>query len=76
MTLQRGEHLEDLESKSNVLENQSRQFHANAVKLKRHFCMQSYRLAFLILIILAVRKTENRTAITVARSSLLRSRRR
>jgi len=54
MSLDRGERLEDMEDKASVLETQGRQFHTNAVKLRRKFCMQSWRLTFLILILLAV----------------------
>jgi hypothetical protein len=43
-----------MEDKAAVLERQGQQFHSNAVKLRRKFCMQSYRLGFLIFLILAV----------------------
>jgi hypothetical protein len=40
MTLDRGEKLETMEDKAAVLERQGHQFHSNAVKLRRKFCMQ------------------------------------
>lgn len=44
-TLQRGEDLNQMEDKASVLEQQGKQFHSNAVKLRRKFCMQVRREA-------------------------------
>lgn len=43
-----------MDAKAQVLEQQGKTFHGNARALRRKFCMQSYRLAFLIFLILAV----------------------
>lgn len=53
-TLERGERLEEMEEKADVLERSGREFHKNAVRLRRKFCMSYWRLTFLILVIIAI----------------------
>ncbi len=54
MSLAQNERLEDMETKAATLESQGREFHRGARALKRKFCLQAYRLACLIIVLLAV----------------------
>jgi len=48
------EKLEVMEEKSAQLEMHAKDFHKNAVRLRRKFCIQNYKLAFLLFLILAI----------------------
>lgn len=54
MTLDRGEKLENLEEKSEVLENQANLFQRNATKVKRHFRWQYIKVTLLIIFVVLV----------------------
>ncbi len=54
LSLAQNERLEDMETKAAHLESQGREFHRGARALKRKFCLQAYRLACLIVVLLAV----------------------
>lgn len=54
MSLNNVERLEVMETKADQLQSHAAEFHRGAVKLRRRFCWENYRLLFLILFILAV----------------------
>jgi len=54
MSLGNVERLETMEVKADQLSSHAQEFHRGAVKLRRRFCWENYRLLFLILFILAI----------------------
>merc|ERR1712087_1083735 len=52
--LQRGDELDECSEKSKMLSNQAEQFNKQSRKLKRHFCLQQWKLIACIFIIIIV----------------------
>jgi hypothetical protein len=48
------ERLETMETKADQLQHHAHDFHRGAVKLRRRFCWENYRLIFILLIVLAI----------------------
>jgi chaperonin cofactor prefoldin len=54
VALKRGEQLEDLQNKAEILESQSKTFQKGATELKRKMCCENYRNTIIIIAIIAV----------------------
>jgi len=52
--LQRGEKLEIMVEKSEMLEEQAKIFQKKSTEVKRHFCMQNARLIVIIAVIIII----------------------
>jgi len=54
MSLNNVERLETMEEKADQLQSHAQEFHRGAVKLRRRFCWENYRLLFIILFLFAL----------------------
>jgi len=54
MSLDNVERLETMETKADQLQSHAQDFHRGAVKLRRRFCWENYRILLMLLVLLAI----------------------